>query len=110
MRFLFNAMAPKPEEDGSPFQGIPTAIYLDNGPVAKSTVFKRVMESLGVEILAHMPAGSDGRRTTARNGGRQRRLDEPSWTTPEALAATYGDGRKTRMAAREPSNPARAAT
>jgi hypothetical protein len=23
LRFLFNAMAPKPEEDGSPFQGIP---------------------------------------------------------------------------------------
>jgi hypothetical protein len=31
LRFLFNAMAPKPVEDGSPFQGIPTAIYLDNG-------------------------------------------------------------------------------
>jgi len=25
-----------------------------------------VMESLGIEILPHMPAGSDGRRTTAR--------------------------------------------
>ena len=65
LRFLFNAMSHKADE-ADPFQGIPAAIYLDNGPVAKSAVFKRVMESLGVEILPHMPAGSDGRRTTAR--------------------------------------------
>ena len=38
LRFLFNAMAPKPEE-GFAFQGIPEAIYLDNGPIAKTTVF-----------------------------------------------------------------------
>jgi hypothetical protein len=69
LRFLFNAMAPK-QSDADPFQGIPSAIYLDNGPVAKSAVFKRVMESLGVEILPHMPAGSDGRRTTARAKGK----------------------------------------
>ncbi len=73
LRFLFNAMAPKlPEAGDEPdsFQGIPTALSLDNGPVAKSAVFKRVMESLGVEILPHMPAGSDGRRTTARAKGK----------------------------------------
>ena len=29
--FLFNAMAPKPEPE-LPFQGIPTEIYMDNGP------------------------------------------------------------------------------
>jgi hypothetical protein len=69
LRFLFNAMAPKPAaegEDGDPFQGIPAALSLDNAPVAKSAVFKRVMESLGVEILPHMPAGSDGRRRAPR--------------------------------------------
>ena len=32
LRFLYNAMAAKPEED-MPFQGIPEAIYMDNGPV-----------------------------------------------------------------------------
>ena len=35
LRFLFNAMAPKPEED-MPFQGIPEAIYMDNGPVGRA--------------------------------------------------------------------------
>jgi hypothetical protein len=69
LRFLFNAMSSKSPELGdeaNPFQGIPAALSLDNGPVAKSAVFKRVMESLGIEMLPHMPAGSDGRRTTAR--------------------------------------------
>jgi hypothetical protein len=35
-KFLFNAMAPKASE-GDPFQGIPSILHLDNGPVAKST-------------------------------------------------------------------------
>jgi hypothetical protein len=35
LRFLFNAMAPKPEAE-LPFQGIPATIYMDNGPVASS--------------------------------------------------------------------------
>jgi hypothetical protein len=64
LRFLFNAMSVKANE-GDPFQGIPSTLYLDNGSVAKSAVFKRVMESLGVEVITHQPAGSDGRRTTA---------------------------------------------
>jgi hypothetical protein len=33
-----------------------------------------VMESLNVEVLTHMPAGSDGRRTTARAKGKVERL------------------------------------
>lgn len=66
LKFLFNAMATKADQ-GNPFQGIPAAIDLDNGPVTKSAVFRRVMESPGVEVLLHMPAGSDGRRTTARS-------------------------------------------
>jgi hypothetical protein len=71
LRFLFNAMSPK--ADGDAFQGIPVAIYLDNGPVAKSAVFRRVMESLGVEVITHMRAESDGRRTTARAKGKVER-------------------------------------
>ena len=73
LRFLFNAMTPKVQKD-CPFQGIPRMIYLDNGPIAKSLVFKRVCEQLGIEIRTHMPAGSGGRRTTARAKGKVERV------------------------------------
>ena len=88
LRFLFNAMSPKIAEQGEadPFQGIPIAIYLDNGPVAKSAVFKRVMESLGVEVMTHMPAGSDGRRTTARAKGK---VERPVRTVKDAHETLY---------------------
>jgi hypothetical protein len=85
LKFLFNAMAPKADQ-GDPFQGIPAAIHLDNGPVAKSAVFRRVMESLGVEVLPHMPAGSDGRRTTARSKGK---VERPFRTVKEAHETLY---------------------
>src|SRR5271157_6084543 len=89
LRFLFNAMSPKPSEAGDEadaFQGIPAALSLDNGPVAKSAVFKRVMESLGVEILPHMPAGSDGRRTTALAKGK---VERPFRTVKDAHETLY---------------------
>jgi hypothetical protein len=54
--------------------------------VAKSAVFKRVMESLGVEVIAHMPAGSDGRRTTARAKGK---VERPFRTVKEAHETLY---------------------
>jgi hypothetical protein len=85
LKFLFNAMAPKADQ-GNLFQGIPAAIHLDNGPVAKSAVFRRVMESLGVEVLPHMPAGSDGRRTTARSKGK---VERPFRTVKEAHETLY---------------------
>lgn len=72
LRFLFNAMSAKKGE-GFPFQGIPKMIYMDNGPIAKSRVFRRVMKYLGVEVRCHMPRGSDGRRTTARSKGKVER-------------------------------------
>lgn len=72
LRFLFNAMSSKPQKH-LPFQGIPLMIYLDNGPVTKSLVFQRVCNQLGIEIRPHMPAGSDGRRTTARSKGKVER-------------------------------------
>jgi hypothetical protein len=78
-------MSPKANE-GDPFQGIPSTIHLDNGPVAKSAVFKRVMESLGVEVITHMPAGSDGHRTTARAKGK---VERPFRTIKDALEALY---------------------
>ena len=74
-------MAPKPEEDGSPFQGIPAAIYADNGPITKSAVFRRVMEHLGVAVLSHLPAGKEGRRPTARSKGK---VERPFRTVKEA--------------------------
>jgi hypothetical protein len=89
LRFLFNAMALKASAEpgeGDAFQGIPDTIHLDNGPVAKSAVFKRVMESLGVEVITHMPAGSDGRRTTARAKGK---VERPFRTVKDAHETLY---------------------
>jgi hypothetical protein len=86
LRFLFNAMASKPEEDGPALQGIPTAIYADNGPITKSTVFRRVMEHLGVAVLPHLPAGKDGRRPTARSKGK---VERPFRTVKEAHETLY---------------------
>lgn len=83
LRFMFNAMAPKEDTD---FQGIPEMVYLDNGPVAKSLVFQMVMERLGVEWKTHMPAGSDGNRTTARSKGK---VERPFRTVKEAHETLY---------------------
>ena len=85
LRFLFNAMSDKPDE-ANPFQGVPTTLYLDNGPVAKSGVFQRVMESLNIEAIIHMPAGSDGRRTTARAKGK---VERPFRTVKDAHETLY---------------------
>jgi hypothetical protein len=88
LRFLF-AMTPKPaaeSEEGDPFQGIPAALSLDNGPVAKSAVFKRVTKRPSVEILPHTPAGFDGRRTTARAKGK---VERPFRTVKDAHETLY---------------------
>lgn len=85
LRFLFNAMSAKPDE-ANPFQGVPATLYLDNGPVAKSGVFQRVMESLNIEAIIHMPAGSDGRRTTARAKGK---VERPFRTVKDAHETLY---------------------
>ncbi len=85
LRFFFNAMAPKPQKD-FPFGCIPKVLLLDNGPVAKSGLFKRVMSQLGVELRTHMPTGSDGRRTTARAKGK---VERPFRTVKESLETLY---------------------
>ena len=79
-------MVPKPEGSSNPLQGIPRQLYLDNGPVAKSAVFKRVMECLDVAVTPHMPAGSDGVRTTARSKGK---VERPFRTVKEAHETLY---------------------
>jgi hypothetical protein len=83
LKFLFNAMSEKP---GTPLQGIPEHLYLDNGPVARSGVFQTVMERLGVTIMTHMPAGKDGRRPTARAKGK---VERPFRTVKEAHETLY---------------------
>jgi len=85
LRFLFNAMVPK-DEDGLVLQGIPGMLYLDNGPVAKSGTFRRVLAQLGVEVRPHMPKGSDGRRVTARAKGK---VERPFRTVKEAHETLY---------------------
>ena len=85
LRFLFNAMLAK-DEPGLVMQGIPAMLYLDNGPVAKSGVFRRVMAQLGVDVRTHMPRGSDGRRVTARSKGK---VERPFRTVKEAHETLY---------------------
>ncbi|NET71367.1 MAG: transposase family protein [Sphaerospermopsis sp. SIO1G2] len=72
LRFLFNAMSAK-QVASCPFQGIPDMIYMDNGPIAKSRLFCRVMEYLGITIKTHMPDSKDTRRKTARSKGKVER-------------------------------------
>jgi len=86
LRFLYNAMAPKAVDSGLALQGIPDAIYLGNGPVAKSRVFKNVMACLGLQVMTHMPAGKDGRRVTARSKGK---VERPFRTVKEAHETLY---------------------
>jgi predicted DNA-binding transcriptional regulator AlpA len=84
LRYLFAAMAPKPNS-ANMLQGIPRQLHLDNGPVAKSAVFKRAMECLGIDVIVHMPAGSDGKRTTARAKGKVERPFRTIKDTHETL-------------------------
>ncbi len=85
LRFLFNAMSPKPSAD-MPLQGIPLMLYMDNGPVTRSKVFQRVMQYLGVEVRSHVPAGKDGRRVTARAKGK---VERPFRTVKEMHETLY---------------------
>lgn len=68
--FLFEAMSNKDDSKNNQLQGIPKYIYTDNGAFARSKIFKRVLQSLGITLLTHMPKNSDGRRTTARSKGK----------------------------------------
>jgi hypothetical protein len=85
LRFLFNAMAPKADER-FPFCGRPHTLYLDNGPVARSQVFRQVMGYLGIEVHPHLPQGRDGRRTTARAKGK---VERPFRTVKEVHETLY---------------------
>ena len=86
LRFLFNAMTAKSDDSGLVLQGIPDALYLDNGPIAKSMVFRRVLDCLGVRLMPHLPQGRDGRRPTARSKGK---VERPFRTVKEAHETLY---------------------
>jgi hypothetical protein len=85
LRFLFNAMTAKTSAV-EPFQGIPATIYADNGPISKSHVFQNVLSCLGIDLITHMPKGSDGRRVTARSKGK---VERPFRTVKEAHETLY---------------------
>lgn len=85
LRFLFAAMSPKTAE-AFPFQGIPRMLYLDNGPIARSLVFQKVMSYLGIEVRTHLPAGKDGNRVTARSKGK---VERPFRTVKEMHETLY---------------------
>src|SRR5215831_8896306 len=85
LKFLFSAMAPKADAR-FPFCGRPHALYLDNGPVARSQVFHQVMDYLDIEVRTHLPRGHDGRRTTARAKGK---VERPFRTVKEMHETLY---------------------
>lgn len=59
---------------------------MDNGPIAKSLVFQRVMGYLGVDLRTHLPQGKDGRRVTARAKGK---VERPFRTVKEMHETLY---------------------
>jgi len=85
LRFLFDAMNEK-DDERFPFQGIPEMIYTDNGPIARSKVFRQVMGYLGVTVQTHLPQGKDGRRKTARAKGK---VERPFRTVKEMQETLY---------------------
>jgi hypothetical protein len=85
LKFLFNAMSFK-QNNEFPFQGIPSMIYMDNGPIGRSSVFQKVMNYLGVEVRTHVPKGKDGRRVTARAKGK---VERPFRTVKEMHETLY---------------------
>jgi hypothetical protein len=85
LRFLFNAMSAK-AIPGLDFQGIPQMLYADNGPIARSQVFQKVMGYLGVDVRTHLPAGKDGRRVTARSKGK---VERPFRTVKEMYETLF---------------------
>jgi len=69
-----------------PFQGIPSMLYMDNGPIGRSRVFQKVMNYLGIEVRTHVPKGKDGRRITARAKGK---VERPFRTVKEMHETLY---------------------
>jgi hypothetical protein len=85
LRFLFAAMAPKPQPD-FPFQGRPRMLYMDNGPIARSGVFQQVLRYLDIELRTHLPRSQAPRHATARAKGK---VERPFRTVKEMHETLY---------------------
>ncbi len=85
LRFMFAAMSPKQDAQFI-LQGIPSKLYCDNGPIARSHIFQQVMQYLGIEVQTHMPKDSDGTRVTARSKGK---VERPFRTVKEMHETLY---------------------
>jgi hypothetical protein len=85
LRFMFAAMSPKKDAQFV-LQGIPSKLYCDNGPIARSHIFQQVMQYLGIEVITHMPKDSDGTRVTARSKGK---VERPFRTVKEMHETLY---------------------
>lgn len=84
LKFLYQAMTVK-KTSKMPFQGIPKMLYTDNGAFAKSSLFKRALMALGIELKKHSPRGKDGRRTTSRSKGKIERTNRTLKESFESL-------------------------
>jgi hypothetical protein len=93
LRFPVQHHGAQAREGGLVMQGIPDALYLDNGPITRSRVFQNVMECLGVRVMTHLPAGRDGRRVMARSKGK---VERP-FRTVKAKPCTISTGRRTKQ-------------
>jgi hypothetical protein len=85
LRFMFAAMSPKKDAQFV-LEGIPSKLYCDNGPIARSHIFQQVMQYLGIELITHMPKDSDGTRVTARSKGK---VERPFRTVKEMHETLY---------------------
>lgn len=85
LRFMFAAMSPKKDAQFV-LEGIPSKLYCDNGPIARSHIFQQVMQYLGIEVITHMPKDSDGTRVTARSKGK---VERPFRTVKEMHETLY---------------------
>jgi hypothetical protein len=85
LRFMFAAMSPK-KDTQFVLEGIPSKLYCDNGPIARSHIFQQVMQYLGIEVITHMPKDSDGTRVTARSKGK---VERPFRTVKEMHETLY---------------------
>jgi hypothetical protein len=83
LRFLFAAMSPKAETSLG-LEGIPEALYLDNGPIGKSRVFRSVMDQLGVQVMPHLQRFLVQYNAQPHRGGGRSRLEDWHANLPEA--------------------------
>lgn len=85
LRFFFRAMSPK-DIEGFPFQGRPHMIYTDNGAIARSGIFNRVMSCLDIAVRCHLPSTKAKRKVAARAKGK---VERPFRTVKELHETLY---------------------